>query len=136
MTADGKAAAAKVNALAQKKQNEGAEKAKALQANQTKLQTGGSVMSDTARAQLEKDIERQTVEGQRFEQDAQAELNELQQELQQEFQKKLLPILEVISKEKGLHVLFSAGDAGVILVVEPGIDLTLEAVKRMDAAAK
>jgi len=133
MTAEGKAAAAKVNALAQKKQTEGQEKAKALQANQTKLQTSGTVMSDTARAQLEKEIERQTVEGQRFEQDAQAELNELQQQLQQDFQAKLLPILVDLSKEKGLQVLFSAGDAGVIWI-EPGIDLTLEAVKRMDAA--
>jgi Skp family chaperone for outer membrane proteins len=133
MTAEGKAAAAKVNALAQKKQTEGADKAKALQANQTKLQTSGNVMSDSARSQLEKEIERQTVEGQRFEQDAQAELNELQQELQQQFQAKLLPILIDLSKEKGLQVLFSAGDAGVIWI-EPGIDLTLEAVKRMDSA--
>ena len=133
MTSEGKAAAAKVNALAQKKQTEGADKAKALQANQTKLQTSGTVMSDTARAQLEKEIERQTVEGQRFEQDAQAELNELQQELQQQFQAKLLPILVDLSKEKGLQVLFSAGDAGVIWI-EPGIDLTMEAVKRMDSA--
>jgi len=133
MTAEGKAAAGKVNALAQKKQSEGAEKAKALQANQTKLQTSGSVMSDAARSQLEKEIERQTVEGQRFEQDAQAELNELQQELQQAFQAKLLPILVDLSKEKGLQVLFSAGDAGVIWI-EPGIDLTMEAVKRMDSA--
>ena len=77
-------------------------------------------------AQLEKDIERQSVEGQRFEQDAQAELNELQQELQQEFQKKLLPVLEQLSKEKGLQFLFSAATAGVIWA-EPGIDLTLEA---------
>jgi outer membrane protein len=133
LTAEGKAAAAKVNALAQKKQTEGATKAKALQDNQTKLQTSGNVMSETARAQLEKEIERQTVEGQRFEQDAQAELNELQQELQKEFQDKLMPILVDISKEKGLEVLFSAGDAGVIWI-EPGVDLTLEAVKRMDAA--
>jgi len=133
LTAEGKAAAAKVNALAQKKQTEGAAKAKALQDNQAKLQTSGTVMSDTARAQLEKEIERQTVEGQRFEQDAQAELNELQQELQKEFQDKLMPILVDISKEKGLQVLFSAGDAGVIWI-EPGIDLTMEAVKRMDAA--
>jgi Skp family chaperone for outer membrane proteins len=133
MTAEGKAAAAKVNALAQKKQTEGADKAKALQANQAKLQTSGSVMSDAARTQLEKEIERQTVEGQRFEQDAQAELNNLQQELQQDFQAKLLPILVALSQEKGLQVLFSAGDAGVIWI-EPGIDLTLEAVKRMDAA--
>jgi Skp family chaperone for outer membrane proteins len=133
MTAEGKAAAAKVNALAQKKQTEGADKAKALQANQAKLQTSGSLMSDAARAQLEKEIERQTVEGQRFEQDAQAELNNLQQELQQDFQAKLLPILVSLSQEKGLQVLFSAGDAGVIWI-EPGIDLTMEAVKRMDAA--
>ena len=145
LTADGKAAAAKVNALATKKQTEGADKAKALQANQTKLQTGGaqyiallaqntptSLMSDAARGQLEKEIERMQVDGQRFEQDAQAELNELQQELQQDFQKKLLPVLEAISKEKGIQVLFSAGDAGVIWI-EPGIDLTMEAVKRMDA---
>ncbi|HEX7795081.1 MAG TPA: OmpH family outer membrane protein [Vicinamibacterales bacterium] len=132
LTAEGKAAAAKVNALAQKKQTEGASKAKALQDNQTKLQTSGNVMSEAARGQLEKEIERQTVEGQRFEQDAQAELNELQQELQKEFQDKLMPILVDISKEKGLQVLFSAGDAGVIWI-EPGIDLTMEAVKRMDA---
>src|SRR5205814_8180988 len=130
-SADGKAANLKVQALAQKKQTEGQTKAKALQDNQQKLQTSGSVMSDAARSQLEKEIERQTVEGQRFEQDAQAELNELQQELQQEFQKKLMPILEQLSKEKGLQILFSAADSGVVWI-EPGIDITLEAVKRMD----
>ena len=132
LTADGKAAAAKVTALAQKKQTEGAAKSKTLQDSQQKLQAGGTLLSDTARLQLEKDIERQQVDGQRFEQDAQAELNTLQQELQQEFQKKLMPILEAISKEKGLQVLFSAGDAGVIWI-EPGIDITLDAVKRMGA---
>jgi Skp family chaperone for outer membrane proteins len=131
LSADGKAAAARVNALAQKKQTEAAEKAKALQANQQKLETSGTVMSEAARAQLQKDIDRQTLEGQRFEQDAQAELTELQQQLQQEFQTKLMPVLEALSKEKGLQVLFSAGDSGVIWA-EPGIDLTLEAVNRLD----
>jgi len=133
LSADGKTAAQKVNALAQKKQTEAADKAKALQTNQQKLETSGSVMSEAARGQLQKDIERQTVEGQRFEQDAQAELNELQQQLQQEFQAKLLPILAALSQEKGLHVLFRGGDSGVIWI-EPGIDLTQDAVKRMDAA--
>ena len=131
LSADGKSAATKVNALAQKKQTEAADKAKLLQTNQQKLETSGSVISEAARAQLQKDIERQTVEGQRFEQDAQAELNELQQQLQQEFQTKLMPVLEALSKEKGLQVLFSAGDSGVIWA-EPGIDLTLEAVARLD----
>jgi outer membrane protein len=134
MSSDGKAANAKVQALAQKKQTEGAAKAKVLQDNQQKLQTGGTLLNDQARAQLEKDIERQTVEGQRFEQDAQAELTELQQQLQQEFQRKLLPVLEQLSKEKGLQALLSAGDSGVVWA-DPGLDLTLEAVKKMDASA-
>jgi len=133
LSVEGKAAAASVNALAQKKQTEAADKTKTLQANRQKLETSGSVMSETARAQLQKDIDRQVLEGQRFEQDAQAELTELQQQLQQAFQTRLMPVLESLSKEKGLQVLFSAGDSGVIWA-EPGIDLTLEAVKRLDAA--
>ena len=135
LTAEGKASAARVEALIQKKQNEGNDKAKALAANQQKLQQSGALLSDTARAQLEKDIEKQQVDGQRFQQDAQAEINELQQELQNEFQKKLLPIIQQLALEKGLQILFSAADAGVIWA-EPGLDLTMEAVKQMDASTK
>lgn len=133
VSAEGKASTAKVQALIQKKQAEGAAKAKVLQDNQNKLAQSGALMNDQARAQLEKDIERQTVEGQRFQQDAQAEVNELQADLQNEFQKKLFPILQQISQEKGLHILLSLQDAGAIWW-EPGIDLTAEAIKRMDAA--
>ena len=130
---EGKAASSRVQALIQKKQTEGADKAKQLQANQQKLQTSGGVMSEAARTALEHDIERQQKEGERFQQDAQAEVNELQQELQGEFQKKLFPLLQDIAKEKGLHALLSAQDAGVIWA-DPGIDLTSEAIKKLDAA--
>jgi len=129
---DGKAATARVQALAQKKQGEIAEKSKALQANQQKLQQSGSLMNDQARSALEKEIERQQIEGQRLQQDAQSELQELQNELQGEFQKKLFPILQQLAQEKGLHVLLSAQDAGVIWN-EAGIDLTAEAIKKLDA---
>jgi outer membrane protein len=135
LTAEGKAAATRVEALIQKKQNEGNDKAKALASNQQKLQQSGGLLSDTARAQLEKDIEKQQVDGQRFQQDAQAEINELQQELQTDFQKKLLPVIQQLAQEKGLQILFSAADAGVIWA-EPGLDLTMDAVKKMDAATK
>jgi outer membrane protein len=134
-SSEGKAASARVQALIQKKQTEGAEKSKALQANQQKLQQSGSLMNDAAKATLEKEIEKQNVEGQRFQQDAQAEINELQQELQGDFQKKLFPILQSLAQEKGLHLLLSYQDAGVIWA-EPGIDLTAEAIKKLDGAAK
>ena len=133
LTAEGKAAAARVDALIQKKQNEGADKAKTLAANQQKLAQSGALLSEAARAQLEKDIDKQQVEAQRFQQDAQAEINELQQELQNDFQKKLFPVLQQLAQEKGLQILFSAADAGLIWA-EAGLDLTMEAVKKMDFA--
>jgi hypothetical protein len=55
-SADGKASSARIQALSKKKQDEGAQKAQALKANQDKLAASGSVMSDAARSQLEKEI--------------------------------------------------------------------------------
>jgi Skp family chaperone for outer membrane proteins len=134
LSGEGKISTAKVQALMQKKQAEAQAKSKLLADSQAKLQTSGSIMSEAARAQLEKDIERMNVEGQRFQQDAQAEINELSQQLQNEFQQKLFPVLEQISKEKGIQVLLSAADAGVVWA-EAGLDLTLDTVRKLDSMA-
>jgi outer membrane protein len=131
---EGKTLSARVQALNQKKVQELNEKNKALQADQQKLQSGGTVMSDQARAELEKKIERQNVEIQRTTQDAQQEVQELQQELQTEFQRKLLPIVQQVAQEKGLHILFSAADSGIVWA-DPGLDVTADVIKRFDAAA-
>jgi Skp family chaperone for outer membrane proteins len=134
-SADGRAAVTRVNALIQKKQTENADKAKLLQGNQQKLQTSGSVMNETARVQLEKEIEKQTKDAERFQQDAQAEINELQQEVQNEFVKKLSPIIEALAVEKGLHLVFNASESGIAWAV-PGLDLTADVIKKLDATAK
>jgi len=70
---------------------------------------------------------------QRFQQEAQQEVQKLQAELQNEFQQRLVPVLRQMAQEKHLSVLLSAADAGVIYA-EPGLDLTAEAIKRLDAA--
>jgi Skp family chaperone for outer membrane proteins len=111
-TAAGKTAVGRINTLTQKKQSEFQAKQKAMADNQQKLQSSGGVMSDAARGQLEKEIERQNTEIQRFQQDAQAEINELQNEVQAEFVKKVNPIIDAVAKEKGLQIVFNGGDAG------------------------
>ena len=131
-SAEGKAALTRVNALTQKKQTENTAKQKALQDNQQKLQSGGSVMSDQARDQLQKEIERQQLDLQRFQQDAQAEIQELQTEVQNEFARKVQPLIDQIAKEKGLQLVFNVNDAGFAWV-EPGLDLTGELIKKLDA---
>jgi Skp family chaperone for outer membrane proteins len=134
-SADGRAAVTRVNALIQKKQTENADKAKLLQGNQQKLQTSGSVMNEAARVQLEKEIEKQTKDAERFQQDAQAEINELQQEVQNDFVKKLSPIVEQLAVEKGLHLVFNASESGIAWAA-PGLDLTADVIKKLDALAK
>ena len=130
---EGKAASAKVQELQKKKTAELQEKGKAAQAIQTKLQQGGSVLSDQARAQAEKDLQRMQRELQGMQEDAQAEIQELQNSLQLDFQNRLNPIIEQIATEKGLHLVL-----GVEAVVwgYAGIDISGEVIKRFDAAPK
>ncbi len=68
-----------------------------------------------------------------MQQEAQSERNQLQTELQVEFQRKLNPIIEQIGKEKGLHMLVDIQNSGAVWV-DTGLDLTGEVIKRLDAA--
>ena len=128
----GKEATKKLTALQEKKASEIQEKNKQLQALQTKLNTGGNVLNESARGGLEKDIDRLQRDIQFAQQNAQAEMNDLQQELMADFQKKLLPVIEEVAKEKGLHAVFSIADSGAAYV-HPGLNLTDEVVKKLDA---
>jgi Skp family chaperone for outer membrane proteins len=134
-SSEGKAATAKIQEFIKKKNAEIQEKQKSLQTMQTKLQQGVSVMSDQARSQLEKDITKMSRELQSAQEDAQQEQQQLTQDLQNEFQQKLFPVVDAIAKEKGLHMVFSIADSG-ILWPDPGLDLTAEVIKRFDAASK
>lgn len=134
-SAEGKAATTKIQELNKKKSAELAERQKTLQGLQTKLQQGGTVLSDQARGQLEKDIEKSNREIQFFQQDAQSEIQELTEQLQGEFQQRLHPIIAQVAQEKGLHFVFSIRDAGAIWF-DTGLDLSAEVIKRFDAAAK
>lgn len=134
-SAEGKAAATKIQEYQKKKVGEIQEKSKQLEEMRKKLEQGGTVLSDSARGQLEKDIDRSTRELQFLQQSAQAEAEQLERELNAEFQRKLNPVLQQVSEEKGLHMLFSIRDNGA-LWANTGLDLSDEIIKRLDAAAK
>jgi outer membrane protein len=135
LSSEGKSASAKLDALKKKKNDELVGKSTALKTMQDKLNSGGSVMSDSARGQLEKDIEKAQRDLQFAQQDAQTELTGMTNQLQGEFQDKLNPIMEAVRAEKGLLMIFSVRDSG-ILAADAGLDLSNEVVKRFDAAAK
>ncbi len=132
---DGKQASAKVQALQQRKVAELNERQKAAQALQEKLDKSGAVMSEAARVDLTKQVERAQVDMQRATQDAQAEVQELQQQLQEEFQRRIAPIIEVVGKERGLYYIFNGPDSGLVWA-DAALDITADVVKKFDAAMK
>jgi outer membrane protein len=129
-SAEGKASSARVKALQEKKLAELAAKNKQVETGQQRLNSG-ALLSDEARAATQKEIDKLNVEIQRMQQDAEAELQELQQQLQIDFQRRLFPIIQQIALEKSLHMLLST-EAGLVWA-EPSLDLTPEIIKRFDA---
>lgn len=130
-SAEGKAASAKIESLNQKKVSELNEKNKQLQTAQQKL-VAGSLLTDSAKAQIQKEIDRLNRDIQRFTQDAQAEVEELQQQVQVEFQRKLMPIIELVAVDKGVQIVFTS-DTGLVWS-DSAVDLTAEVIRRFDGA--
>jgi outer membrane protein len=134
-SASGKDASKKLQDLNNKKLAELQDKNKQLQALTTKRDQGGSVLNDSARASLDKEIDKMQRDIQYAQTTAQAEMQDLTNELQGEFQKRLIPVIAEIAKEKGLHAVFSIADSGAAYYL-PSLDISDEVIKRLDAAAK
>jgi outer membrane protein len=134
-SAEGKAATARLDELRKKKNSELLAKQNALKAMQDKLSAGGTVLNDATRAQLEKDIDKANRDMQFAQQDAQQEVQDLTNQLQGDFQEKLNPVIEQLRLDKGLLMIFSIRDSGIV-AADPGLDLSAEVIKRFDTAAK
>ncbi len=93
------------------------------------------VLSEPALAQAAKDIDRLQREIQFSQQNAQAEVQQLLTELQSDFEKRVKPVVDEIAKEKGLHAVFAA-DPAIALYIRPGLDISTDVIKRLDAQPK
>ena len=129
----GKGAAAKLSDYQKKKQAEGLTKNKELQAMLDKQKTQGSVLSEAALKQLDADIAKAQRDLQYFTNEAQAEMETLNTDLMREFQQKVLPVVQAVATEKGLHMVF---DIGSFVWANRGLDITSEIITRANATLK
>jgi Skp family chaperone for outer membrane proteins len=129
---EGKAATGKIQEFTKKKTAELEGKQKALEAARNKLLQGGTVLSDQARSQLEKEIDKMTRDLQYAQQDAQSEQQQLTNDLQSDFQTRLNPVIDEVAKEKGLHLVLSIADSGAVWA-DTGLNISTEVMKRLDA---
>jgi len=128
----GKAGLTQMKTLTDKQQADLADKNKAIQTLQQKIQTQSSVVTPETRNQWNSDLEKAQRDLQYSQNEAQAQVEELNQRLLGDFQEKVLPVIEALAKEKGLYAIFGVQESGVAYV-HPGVDVTLELVKRLDA---
>lgn len=133
ISAEGKAANAKLNELRAKKSAELEARSKQVQALQDKLSQSATVLNDVARARLQREFQRAQVDFQRSSEDAQAEVQEAQQETLQAFSAKLFPVIRQVATEKKLWAVF--GNESGLIWHNPATDLSDEVARRLDAAA-
>ena len=128
----GKASTAKMTAIRAQKVAELNARSQELESARQKLAMG-SLLSDDARAAAQKSIDRFQVEFQRTQQDAEAAVQELQQQLNVEFDRRLTPVVEQVALERGIYLLLRV-DTGTIAWADSALDLTSDIVKRLDAS--
>jgi outer membrane protein len=133
-SADGQAATKRISALREEKEKDLVSRNSKFEEARKRLETSASVLSESVRSTQQKDVERLQTDLQRATQDAQKAVEDLQTELQVDFERRLRPIISEVAAAKGLHVVFSAGDSGIVWA-DTGLDITTDVVKRLDASA-
>lgn len=132
---EGKKAQEKFVAELNKREKEFQDKQKALADTQTKLQNGEKTLSDSAKGDLAKQIDRMNVDLQRLNDDAQKELGDLQQQLFRPIVERTQKVLQAYSAENGYGVVFDvSSEAGnSIVYFQEVADITTEIIRRVDA---
>jgi outer membrane protein len=116
-------------------------KQKSITDLEKEIQTQGTLLMADAISRKQRDLETMKRQFQYDQNEFQAKVAEFNQQLVKNLEAKVLPIIDAIRTEKGLWVIFADqgsdqnGAAGLSVVsFHPGLDLTAEIVKRLDAA--
>ena len=132
---EGKKSSDKFNATLQSKQSDGQKRQQELEDAQKKLQTQERTLSETAKANLQKDIDRRTTELQRFNEDSQKELQSLRDELLRPIAEKASAILNQLAAEQGYTLVVDISNPqNNVVWFNPGNDITAELTRRINAA--
>lgn len=121
----GQSALAEINKFVKEKESIAAARLSEFEKQQLEARKNNSAM-------LQKALERSRLDLERFQQDTQAEIEGMQARIDAEFRVKLAPIVDAISKEKGLQFVFGIEQAAIVWW-SPAVDISEDVVKRLDA---
>ena len=130
---DGKAATARLTALETDRSKAAQEKEIALQQLERTLEQSTPMLSETARGQRAKEVEKFRLDTQRFIEDTQAELMGVRRDAESAFLVKLRPAIERVIKDNGIELLFNF-DSGVLAWGDPSLDVSAQILKHVESA--
>jgi Skp family chaperone for outer membrane proteins len=128
----GKAGMEKIQALSAKQTSERNARTAEIQKLQQELQAGSTVLTQAVINEKTAELEKKTREAQFVAQSQQADLENLNKQLLSDFEAKVLPVVEQIRADRNLWLIFTADTP--IAAGHPGLNLSLEVIKRLDAA--
>jgi Skp family chaperone for outer membrane proteins len=131
MSKAGKEGLARIDDASRKKAAEVDARAAELQKQQAELQKG-SGLSPRALADLQRAFEKSRIDFDRLQQDAQKEIEAMQAQFEMNFRAQLAPVIDEVSKEKGLQFVFGLEQAAIVWW-SPAADISEDVVKRLDA---
>ena len=132
MSKAGKEGLARIEEAGRRKSVEVDARAAELQKQQVELQKAGAGLSERARAALQREFDRSRVDFERLQQDAREEIEALQSQFELDFRARLAPIIDEVSKERGLQFVFGLEQAAIVWW-SPAADISEDVVKRLDA---
>ena len=134
-SAEGKKASEKFNAALQAKQAELQKQQKDIDDSTKKLQTGERTLSDSAKAALQRDIDKKNTELQRQNEDAQKELQTMRDDLLRPIAERATALMNMMAAQEGYTLVVDISNPQTnVVYYNPKNDVTAELVKRIDAS--
>jgi len=132
-SAVGKESLARIQKTQSAKQEDLAKRQTELREIEKRIQDQGKSLSEEAMEKIQKDYQTKALDLKRFQDDAQRELEELQRKELSELERRVLPVIEAVSKELGYTLVFNKFQSG-LLHADPGVDLTDAVIQRFNTA--
>ncbi|HEY7111325.1 MAG TPA: OmpH family outer membrane protein [Thermoanaerobaculia bacterium] len=127
----GKEAFARVKRIADQKKEEGDKLTKELREMEQKLADQGASLADDKKEALQKTYQERAIAFKRFQDDAQRSLDEAQKKELEELQKRVMPVITQVGKERGFTLIFNKFQSGLVYADE-AVDVTDDVLKRFN----
>ena len=122
-----------IAAQVKKYEEEFKSKQEELQKLKTELEKQAVLLSDSAKAQKERDFQQNVKELQRFQKDVKEELQQRDADATKKILNQLFEILQKLGKEGGYQMVIEKNE-GAVIYADESVDLTDELIKAFDAA--